>query len=304
VNTPEAILIAGPTASGKSRLAIEIATLRNGVVINADSMQVYAELRAVTARPSAEDEARVPHRLYGYVPARTRYSVGQWLVDVAALLDEARGHAMLPILVGGTGLYFKALTEGLATIPPVPAEVRKALGIETGGADTASLHARLGAVDPETAAVVRPSDRARILRALEVFEATGQSLAAWQRAAPAPPLVPPDGAERIVLAPDRALLHERIGARAERLVGDGALPEVQALAVLGLDPALPAMKAIGVRELISHRNGDVSLDEAIAAIKTETRRYAKRQMTWFRGQMADWRWVDDPTALDVEGSGS
>jgi tRNA dimethylallyltransferase len=280
-------LLAGPTASGKSRLALEIAGKSGGIIINADSMQVYAELRVLTARPSAADVAAVPHRLYGHVSARERYSVGRWLDDVAALLDEARRAALPVIVTGGTGLYFKALTEGLATIPSIPGEVRSRLVEESAGETAEVLHRRLAAVDPEDAHRIRSSDRARILRALEVFEATGRSLAAWQER-PVKPLIDPANAERLLVDIDRALLHERISARVSHMIADGALVEVKALAELRLDKELPAMKAIGVGELIDHLAGRMSLDESLAAMRTETRRYAKRQMTWFRHQMAGW----------------
>lgn len=282
-----AVLIAGPTASGKSRLALDMAAARGGVVINADSMQVYRELRLLTARPAPEDEAAAPHRLYGHVPAGERYSVGRWIADVAGAIDDARAAGLVPIIVGGTGLYFKALTEGLSTIPPIPAEVRAEVAGGAAGIETADLHARLAARDPEDAAAIRPSDRSRILRALEVFAATGRPLADWNRGE-ARPLIDAGSAERIVLDVDRAVLHARIAARAEAMVAAGALAEAQGLAGLGLDPAASPMKAIGVRELLAHAAGDLSLDEAVAAMKTETRRYARRQLTWFRNQMADW----------------
>jgi tRNA dimethylallyltransferase len=287
-----AVLIAGPTASGKSRLALDLARRHGGRVVNADSMQVYAELRVLTARPSPADEAAVPHRLYGHVPAATRYSVGQWLADAGAVIAEARRAGRLPIVVGGTGLYFKALTEGLASIPPIPPEIRLRLAAEASALSGPELHARLAARDPESAALVRPSDPARILRALEVIEATGRPLAVWRRGETEPPLLDPAGAVLIVLDPDRAWLHARIGERADRMVHDGAEAEVRALARLGLEPHLPAMKAIGVREFLDHFAGKLSLEETIAAIKTETRRYAKRQATWFRNQMRDWTRVD------------
>ena len=292
----DAILIAGPTASGKSRLAIEIARARDGVVINADSMQVYSELRILTARPSSEDEAAVPHRLYGSIPAVTRYSVGAWRGDVAAALQMARDERLLPIIVGGTGLYFKALTEGLAEVPPIPVEVREKLRSEAEGLTTEELHRRLS---PDDARQVRPSDRVRVIRALEVFEATGRSLVRWQEAEPLAPLIDPGRAHRIVLAVDRAKLHERIGKRAEAMVSGGGLAEVAALGALKLDPELPAMKAIGVRELTDHIAGKTSLEEATVAMATETRRYAKRQMTWFRNQMGDWRTAEPAEALDL-----
>ncbi|MCB1488213.1 MAG: tRNA (adenosine(37)-N6)-dimethylallyltransferase MiaA [Bauldia sp.] len=289
----DAILIAGPTASGKSRLAIDIARREGGVVINADSMQVYGELRVLSARPDEVDLAAVPHDLYGHVPATTRYSVGHWLSDAAAALDRARGDGRLPIFVGGTGLYFRALTEGLASIPPVPAAVRQRLADETRDLPSEDLHARLAATDPETAGEVRPSDRARICRALEVLEATGRPLAAWRKGPGAPPLVGAD-VRRMVIAPDRAWLHHRISMRADAMLHDGVLDEVRRLLGLGLSPELPAMKAIGVRHFQDHLEGDLSLDEAIVGVKTETRRYAKRQETWFRNQMPDWPRVAPP----------
>ncbi len=293
------ILVAGPTASGKSRLALDLAARHGGFVVNADSMQVYGELRVLTARPSPADEAAAPHRLYGHVPARERYSVGRWLGDVAAVLSEARREGRPAIVVGGTGLYFKALTEGLAAVPVIPAQVSAAIRAESEGVATPELHARLAALDPQDAAAIRVNDRARVLRALEVVTATGRSLAEWQRVAAAPPLVDPSTAERIVLAPDRAQLHARIAARAERMLEEGALAEVAALAALRLDPQLPAMKAIGVRELMALEAGALSRDRALATIATETRRYAKRQSTWLRNQMGDWPRAADAAALDL-----
>ena len=293
------ILLAGPTASGKSRLALELAARHGGVIVNADSMQVYGELRVLTARPSPADEAAAPHRLYGHVPAATRYSVGRWLGDVAAVLDAVHREGRVAIVVGGTGLYFKALTEGLAAVPAIPADLRAAVLAESVGVATPDLHARLAAIDPEDAAAIRVNDRARVLRALEVVTATGRSLADWRRVAAAPPLVDPSSAKRIVLAPDRAELHRRIAARAARMLDEGARAEVAALAALRLDPDLPAMKALGVRELMALEAGVLSRDEALATIATETRRYAKRQMTWFRNQMADWPRDGDASALDL-----
>jgi tRNA dimethylallyltransferase len=298
---PDVILIAGPTASGKSRLALELAAARNGVIVNADSMQVYAELRMLSARPTAEDEARAPHTLYGHISVATRYSVGAWLDDVAIALADARAGGRPAVVVGGTGLYFKALTEGLAVIPAVPAAIRATVLGEAEAAESGALHARLAAVDPEDAIAIRPSDRSRIIRALEVFTATGKSLAAWKRMAASRPLVDIAEVQRIVLMPDRAELHRRIAERAEHMVHAGALYEVRALAALDLNPDLPAMKAIGVRELLDHLAGKTSLEEATAAIKTETRRYAKRQMTWFRNQMGDWPTVETAAALDLSG---
>jgi tRNA dimethylallyltransferase len=286
----KAVLIAGPTASGKSRLALELALRHDGLVVNADSMQVYSELSILTARPTAEDEAAAAHRLYGHVTAATRYSVGRWLDDVGGTLAEAGRQGRLAIICGGTGLYFKALTEGLAEVPPVPAEVRTEVLAGAEGEASEILHRRLAEVDPEDAAEIRPSDRSRILRALEVFEATGRSLAAWQ-ARPAKPILDPATAERVVLDPERAVLHERIARRAEAMIHQGAVEEVRALGALALSADLPAMKAIGVRELLDHLRGKLSLAEAVAGLCTETRRYAKRQATWFRHQMDGWERV-------------
>jgi len=284
----EAVLIAGPTASGKSRLAVELAHRHGGVVVNADSMQVYAELRVLSARPDVMDEASAPHRLYGHVPAATRYSVGRWLQHVEPVLDEAKAEGRLAIIVGGTGLYFKALTEGLASVPPIPPELREALLARSEGEPSEALHRQLAEVDPEDSARIRPSDRSRILRALEVFEATGRPLEAWRQGATRPALSDMK-VERYVIDPDRAFLHHLIAGRAEMMLNHGGVEEARALAALGLSPDLPAMKAIGVREIASHLRGDMSLEETLAAMCTETRRYAKRQMTWFRNQMKDWR---------------
>lgn len=296
-----AILLAGPTASGKSKRAIDLARRHGGMVINADSMQVYAELRVLSARPDEADMAAVPHALYGHVPAARRYSVGQWLADAATALAEARERGLVPIFTGGTGLYFKALTEGLATVPPVPPKVRARIAEEARDVPAEALHARLSAADPETAAETRPSDRGRILRALEVFAATGRPLAAWRRGECAPPLVAGE-VTRIVMAPDRAWLHERIARRADAMVHDGALDEVHRLAALGLSPEMPAMKAIGVPQFLDHFVGRLSLDEALASVRTETRRYARRQETWFRNRMADWQRIDP--AAEPRGSES
>ena len=290
-----AVLIAGPTASGKSAMALDLAEQaarlgRTARIVNADSMQVYAPLRILTARPSEADQRRVPHRLYGHVEGATRYSVGAWLADTAAVLSEAAAAGALPILVGGTGLYFKALTEGIADIPPVPEEVRSALAARLKREGAAALHEELAAADAMTAAAVRPNDPQRILRALEVLTATGAPLSEWRRRA-SPPLLPLAQAARFVLAPERATLYARIDARFDEMISAGALDEVAALVRQELDPALPVMKATGVRELAAHLAGETSLEEAAARAKQETRRYAKRQWTWARHQMADWERV-------------
>jgi tRNA dimethylallyltransferase len=292
---PTAVLIAGPTASGKSAAALELAQRLRGTVVNADSMQVYRELAVLTARPSVADMAGVPHRLYGMVSAAEAYSVGRWLGDSSRAIAEALAAGRVTILVGGTGLYFKALTEGLAPIPDVPAEIREHWREQADTLGAAQLHRELAARDPAMAARLKPTDPQRIVRALEVVDATGVSLAEWQGASAAP-MLPPEGVVRIVVAPEREPLYAAIDARFESMIGQGALLEVKALIALGLDPGLPAMRAHGVRELGAYLAGTQSLDEAIAKAKTESRRYAKRQMTWVRRFMTDWNWVPDADA--------
>jgi tRNA dimethylallyltransferase len=293
----EAVLIAGPTASGKSALALALAdkvrdSSREPVIVNADSMQVYGVLRILTARPDEADMARFPHLLFGHVPPKEAYSTGRWLGEAAAALDEIRQTGRFPIFAGGTGLYFKALTEGFAAIPDIPDDIRHRWRerLKTEGAGT--LYGELAVRDPGGAGILEPGDAQRIVRALEVFEATGQSIVEWQRAGQADPLLPTGRAIRLAVQPDRAELYRRIEERFDRMVEAGALEEVEALAALDLDPDLPAMKAIGVKELSDFLASRVSLDEAIVQAKTRTRQYAKRQMTWMRNQMADWDWID------------
>jgi tRNA dimethylallyltransferase len=281
-----AVLIAGPTASGKSRLALDLARRHGGIVVNADSMQVYRELRILSARPDVADEQAAPHRLYGHVGASERYSVARWLSDVRDLLGTLGG--ALPIFVGGTGLYFKGLIEGLTSIPPIPPHIRGHWEERAAAGPIADLHAELARRDAEGAALLRPSDRTRIVRALEVIEATGRPLRDWQREKAGTPLLSPDRVVRAVIEPDRAWLHRRIGERVDAMIAEGAMEEARALGALGLSPELPAMKAIGVRQLLDHQSGKLSREEALAAMKTETRRYAKRQSTWFRNQTPDW----------------
>ena len=277
------MLIAGPTASGKSALALALAERLGGVVLNADSMQVYADLRILTARPDPGDEARVPHRLYGHVTADRPYSVGAWLEDVRRVLAEAAAARRVPVFVGGTGLYFRALTAGLAAVPPIPEEIRAHWRARR--AEGAALHAELARRDPAMAARLRPTDPQRVLRALEVLDATGRSLADWQ-AETGPPLV--RDAVRMVLETDRAALYARIDARFDAMLRQGALDELIRLRARGLDPSLPALRALGVPSLMAHLDGRMPLDEAVAQAKAESRRYAKRQMTWFRRQMPEW----------------
>jgi tRNA dimethylallyltransferase len=291
-----AVLIAGPTASGKSALALEIAETLGGAIINADSMQVYRDLRIITARPSPEDETRAPHLLYGHVDAAENYSTGRWCVDASSSLRAVEESGRLPVVVGGTGLYFKALTHGLAEIPPVPMELRLALRRRLQEEGPVPLHAELIARDPETARRLMPRDRTRIARALEVALATGRSLSEWHRDG-MKPAIEPHQAARIFLDVNRAELYRRIAARFDGMLAAGALDEIRALHRRGLDPALPAMKAHGVPWLIRHLKGEIDLAGAAEGSKRDTRRYTKRQATWFRHQLPDWAWVAPEAAL-------
>jgi len=283
--TKGAILIAGPTASGKSALALALAERLGGEIVNADSMQVYAELRVLTARPSAAEKARARHHLYGVLGGHEHCSAGKWSrMALEVLRDiEARGRA--PIVVGGTGLYFRALTEGLSPIPPVPDEVRAAVRAEVLAAGEGA-HDLLVEADPVLAAVIRPSDRQRIARGVEVARGTAKPLSQWHKEPPAPLLA--GKLARIVLAPEREWLRARCDRRFEAMLGEGAVEEARALAALDLDPALPLMKALGLRPLLDYVSGNIALSEAAARGQAETRAYAKRQETWLRTQMIAW----------------
>ncbi len=283
------MLIAGPTASGKSALALALAEKLGGVVVNTDSMQVYRDLAVITARPAPCEMARVPHRLYGHVDAAENYSVGRWLTDAQAVLGQAAPEGRLPILVGGTGLYFKALTQGLSAVPPIPADIRARLRARLAAEGAGALHAELSLRDAASAARLRPGDGVRIVRALEVLEATGRSLADWHRDGMAPLLA--QSVPKVFLDVDRAELYRRIDRRFDAMLAAGALEEVRALDARGLDPLLPAMKAHGVPWLRRHLRGEMSLADAAAEGKKDTRHYAKRQATWFRHQLPDWPWV-------------
>jgi tRNA dimethylallyltransferase len=287
----KAILIAGPTASGKSALALAIAERVGGVVINADSMQVYRELRILSARPTAEDERRVPHRLYGFVPASEAYSAGRFARDAAAAIAAARSEGRRPIIVGGTGLYFKALLEGLSPIPRIDAAIRDHWRGEAERRGAAALHRNLAQRDAVMAARLAPTDTQRVVRALEVLEQTGRSLAEWQRER-SPPVVEEAETVELLLTLDRSELHARADARFEQMMAEGALQEAKALAELGIDASLPAMRAIGVRPLIAALEGKCSLEEAAAAAKQETRHYVKRQETWFKNHMISWQHIN------------
>lgn len=292
-----AILIAGPTASGKSSLALALAERIGGVVINTDSMQVYRDLKVITARPGAEDEARAPHLLYGHVDAAVNYSVGRYVEDARTALAEAQRLGRIPVFVGGTGLYFKALTSGLSAVPPVPAAIRAEIRARLTEHGPAALHAELARCDPASAARLSANDRVRIARALEVAIATGRSLAEWHREG-LPPLIDPTRSVRIFLSPDRAALYRTIDARFEAMIASGAIEEVRALAARRLDPLLPAMKAHGVPGLIRYLHGEITLKEAIEKGQQDTRHYAKRQFTWFRHQLGDWPRVAPANAFE------
>ena len=292
-----AVLIAGPTASGKSALGIRLAQSLGGAVINADSMQVYRDLRVITARPTEAEQALAPHRLYGHVDGTVNFSVGRYVADARQVVAELEP-GTVPIFVGGTGLYFKALTHGLSAVPAVPDEVREAVRKESEGRDTPELHRLLASRDPDTSRGLRGSDRLRIQRALEVVAATGRPLVSFHGERQPGPLA--DVATiKLFLAPDRGELRRRINARFVAMIEQGALDEVRALAERRLDPMLPVMRAHGVPGLLAHLRGEASLEEAIARGQSDTRRYAKRQFTWFRHQLRDWPWVPPDEVIDA-----
>jgi len=282
------ILIAGPTASGKSGLALRLAEAIGGVIVNADSMQVYRELRILTARPSVEEEARVPHALYGFVPAKESYSAGRYAADVARVLADIQAAGQRAIIVGGTGLYFKALTEGLSPIPPVPEAVRTFWRTRAAAVGAPGMHAELAARDAAMAQRLAPTDMQRIVRALEVLEATGVSLADWQRV-PREPVLPLADTIPLRVDIDRAQLYRRIDRRFAAMMDAGAADEVLQLDRLGLDPGLPVCGALGVGPLRRFIAGEVSRETALIEGQTETRQYAKRQITWARSNMIAWR---------------
>jgi tRNA dimethylallyltransferase len=285
-----AVLLAGPTASGKSALALTLAQKRGGMVINADSMQVYRDLRVLTARPLPQEEAIAPHRLYGHVDAAVNFSAGAWVSDAAGVLAEARKENLVPVFVGGTGLYFKALTRGLSAVPSIPAHIREDVRARLARDGVEALHAELARRDPASAERLKPRDRSRIARALEVIEATERSLTDWHREG-LPPLLAAGTYRALFLAPDRDELYARIDARFDRMLKTGALEEVARLAARNLDPLLPAMKAHGVPPLIRHLKGEITLEEASEIGRADTRHYAKRQFTWFRHQLSEFEWV-------------
>jgi tRNA dimethylallyltransferase len=302
VSRPGTVVIGGPTASGKSALAMQIAARIGGIIINADSMQLYRELRILTARPSPADEACIPHRLYGVLAADQPGSAGQWLGLAQTAIGEAARQGRPAIVVGGTGLYLSALLNGLAAVPPVPAAIRaeaSALYAQEGGP---GLHAALRARDPVMAARLQPQDRQRLIRAYEVVAATGRSLAAWQ-ADPPLRVALPEPVVGLALLPPRAQIYARIGQRLDAMIAAGALAELGALRSQGLSPELPLLKAVAVRELLAYLDGRQELQDALAGATVQTRRYAKRQLTWLRHQLPALMPVaafgDAPETLDL-----
>lgn len=283
--TPRITLLAGPTASGKSALALRWAKEMDAVILNADSQQLYADLRVLSARPSPEDEAQAEHRLYGIADGAEAWSVGRWSRAVLAELAQLEDRPV--IIVGGTGLYFTALTKGLADIPQVPLAVREAMAKRIEAEGEAAFRLALAQSDPAAAQRIETGDRQRLIRALSVAEHTGRALSAWT--ADTTPLLAPGTWQGRVIEPDRQALYARCDARVQVMIQNGALAEVEQLLARALDPELPAMKAVGVRELASHLAGTTSLDQAIDATRQATRNYAKRQLTWFRNQTPEWQ---------------
>lgn len=286
VQAAPVLLIAGPTASGKSALALSLAGRLGGEIVNADALQLYADLQVLSARPTRQEMAQAPHHLFGVADGADGWSVGRWLGAALPVLEGVKARGRRAVVVGGTGLYFRALTRGLAEIPAVPAAVRReaADAYERLGED--AFRQALAVRDPAAAARIAPGDRQRLLRAYEVAEATGKALTDWQAQTAAP--LRPDQWRGVVLEPDREALYARCDARLHAMIEAGALEEVRALMARRLDPLAPVMKAVGVRELAAHLRGELTLAEAVALAQQETRRYAKRQLTWFRNQTPDW----------------
>ena len=293
-----AVLIAGPTASGKSAFALEVAAHTDGIIINADSMQVYRDLRVITARPIDEEMNAAPHRLYGHIGGEEVYSVGRWLRETEHEIAVVRAEDKTPIVIGGTGLYFSALLKGLSAVPEVPAEIRQQIRELGEKHENNTLHRMLAERDPNTADEIRVPDRQRILRALEVIEATGRGLAEW-REEPGVPVLNDGDYRCIFLETDREALGKRIDARFDKMLAEGALDEVKALSARDLNPGMPVLKAHGVPWLIRHLNNEMPLEEAAAQGKRDTRQYAKRQETWFRNQLPEFQWVKPEAALQA-----
>ncbi len=286
------LLISGPTAAGKSTAARRLALRLGGEIINADALQVYRELRLLSARPSDEDMAEVPHHLYGHISASRRFSAGAWLKAALAAIEDIHTRGRLPIVVGGTGLYFRCLMQGLAEIPAASAAIRGDLRARLAHEGASALHRALAEVDPDLADRLPLRDAQRILRGLEVFEATGIPLSSWQQQKMPPPLQADFIKYRLL--PPREVLDEAADRRIDRMVAADVLSEARAL---DLPPEMPAMKALGLRDFRAHLAGEISLDEAIAHVKLATRQYIRRQLTWIRTQMADWIEVNDEKAF-------
>ena len=296
---PSITLIAGPTASGKSALALKMARETGAVIINADSQQLYADLRILTARPSVEDEGQADHRLYGVADAADAWSVGRWSRAALDILGELRAENRPAILVGGTGLYFMSLTRGLADIPPVPLATRDAVEAEFAALGETAFRARLAETDTRAALAIEQGDRQRLVRAMSVFVSSGRSLSDWQ--ADTRPLLAPDSWTGMVIEPDRHHLYRNCDARVDLMLEHGALDEVQTLTARRLPDNLPAIKAVGVRELAALLSGEMTRTDAVAALKQATRNYAKRQLTWFRQQTP--RWLRTTTDHSTSGAG-
>ncbi len=284
--TPPILLIAGPTASGKTALALRAARALDGEIVNADALQLYADLTVLSARPPLDEQAGVPHHLFGVADGADGWSVGRWLRAASPILEENRGRGRTPVVVGGTGLYFKALTEGLADVPPTPAAVRQSVTAMYDALGEARFRELLASADPDAARRIEAGDRMRLSRAMEVLEATGRPLSTWQADTAA--ALEPDDWRAVAIVPDRVDLYARCDARFDAMLAGGALDEVRALLTRRLDPDLPVMKAVGVRELQRHLAGELALVAASDLARQETRRYAKRQLTWLRNQTPDW----------------
>lgn len=289
MSDPKITLIAGPTASGKSRLAMDMAASTGAVILNADSQQLYADLRVLSARPSEADEAEAEHWLYGVADAAEAWSVGRWTRAVMPLLAELADAGRPALLVGGTGLYFTALTKGLADIPEVPDQMRYAVAAAFDDEGEPLFRRRLAALDPAAAARIEQGDRQRLTRAMAVAEHTGRALSDWT--ADTTPLLAPGSWTGLVVEPERERLYANCDRRVGLMVEQGAVGEVRALMARDLSPDLPAMKAVGVREFAAHLTGETTLDEAVDATRQSTRNYAKRQLTWFRNQTPGWERV-------------
>ena len=288
--TPRIWLIAGPTASGKSALALRLAQEIGAEIVGADALQLYRDIPVLSAAPSDAEREAVPHHLVGVADAADGWSVGRWLRAARQGLDGIAGRGRPAVVVGGTGLYFRALTQGLAEVPPVPAAVREQGEAEYAELGETAFRERLAKADPAAATRISPGDRQRLVRAWEVYAVTGRALSDWQ--ADNEGALPAGGWRAVAIAPDREALYDRCDARFTAMIARGALDEVKALAARHLSHALPALKAVGYPELAAHLRGELPLPQAIEAARRETRRYAKRQSTWLRGQMADWPRID------------